>query len=84
MASRGTVGERLRNARFDRGVTQVQLARILGMPQAVVSKIERGLYDPENYLERIEEWLREGTAPSRRAPIGPYPATHHPDAKARS
>ena len=35
------VGQRLRQARRDAGLTQAQVAEILGRPQSYVSKIER-------------------------------------------
>ena len=36
------VGQRLRQARRDAGLTQAQVAEILGRPQSYVSKCERG------------------------------------------
>jgi transcriptional regulator with XRE-family HTH domain len=40
--SKAEVGERVRAARLQRGLTQVELAKALGVKQANVSAIERG------------------------------------------
>jgi len=39
---RRTIGERVRALRFDRGLTQAELARTLGLSQSRLSEIERG------------------------------------------
>jgi transcriptional regulator with XRE-family HTH domain len=41
---------RLRKARIDAGMTQVEVAEVLGKPQSYVSKVETG----ERYLDVIE------------------------------
>ncbi len=41
--SRKEIGERLRTLREERRITQVELARMLGMHQASLSQIERGV-----------------------------------------
>jgi ribosome-binding protein aMBF1 (putative translation factor) len=40
-------GRRIRDFRKTRGVTQIELARILGMHQAAISRLERGQQFPD-------------------------------------
>ncbi len=40
------MGERLRELRQKRGLTQIDLAERMGMPQGRISEIERGLHVP--------------------------------------
>jgi transcriptional regulator with XRE-family HTH domain len=49
------LGQRLRQARRDAGMTQMQVAAILGKPQSYVSKIERARrrVDPIEFAELV-------------------------------
>lgn len=40
------VGERLKSRRLERKLTQQELARLIGMDQALISKLERGVHSP--------------------------------------
>lgn len=40
------VGERLKSRRLERKLTQQELARLIGMDQALISKLERGIHSP--------------------------------------
>ncbi len=53
-----TLGERLRHTRKGKGLTQREVADLLGIKQSTVSRIESGKLSPEERHERaIEEWL---------------------------
>lgn len=41
-----TVGERIRHARKERGMTQYELAALCDMPQHAISKYENNIWDP--------------------------------------
>ncbi len=48
------LGLQFRDARAQRGLTQVELARLSGIPQADISRIERGAGNPtETTLQRL-------------------------------
>jgi len=52
------VGERLRSAREERGLTQTELGRLVGIDQAIISKMERGKHTPRlDTLRRIADGL---------------------------
>lgn len=46
----GVLGSRLRKARENTGLTQVQVAQRLGVTNAALSNYERGLRDPDTEL----------------------------------
>jgi transcriptional regulator with XRE-family HTH domain len=59
-----TAAEYLRGARKKRGVTQVQLAAILGCSNAHISQIESGAANPSKRLQAaIEAWVMESKTP---------------------
>lgn len=66
-------GRRLREARKERGLTQGQLARTLGMSQGTLSELEREAYsstrgaDLARELGVRAEWLLSGTGPKHEA-----------------
>lgn len=41
-----TFGERLRAARIERGITEAEVARELGLTQGAISKFEHGIREP--------------------------------------
>lgn len=43
-----TFGERLKAERIKKGVTEVEVAKALGIGQAFVSKLENGIKNPSN------------------------------------
>ena len=48
------IGEKIRNAREDKDLSQEQVARLIPMNQSGYSKIERGVQEPSlNQLRRI-------------------------------
>jgi transcriptional regulator with XRE-family HTH domain len=56
-----TLGEQLRNERRRRGLTQVRLARRLGVSQQTITKLETGeTTRDERVLAVVLEFLREG------------------------
>lgn len=62
--------DRLKKARKDAGLTQVELAERAGIKQASVSEIERGLTRTSGYLVKMAQvcgvdplWLAEGVVP---------------------
>lgn len=64
------MGQRVRHARTQRGVTQAQLAHASGLKQADVSKIENGLIQQTTAVARLAHalgcdamWLELGTGP---------------------
>lgn len=49
-----TLGLQFRDARVERELTQVELAKLSGIPQADISRIERGAGNPtETTLQRL-------------------------------
>ena len=67
------IGSRMAKARTDRGVTQVELAKRLGVRQAMVSMIEAGEAEYSDELgKRIKSWIDSGEGPKEKAPRGPY------------
>ncbi|MBF0334031.1 MAG: helix-turn-helix transcriptional regulator [Alphaproteobacteria bacterium] len=55
------LGEAIRRQREGRGLTQMQVAEMLGIRQGYLSKIERGKLEPSAKLAKvIETWLLEG------------------------
>lgn len=57
------LGEMLRDARKDAGMTQVELAEVLGVRQGTVSRWEKGWPPGDEYREVIEEALRVDLSP---------------------
>ena len=54
------VGDRLRNERLRRGMTQQELAEYFGIYHCNLSKWEQGLRTPRpHYLRRLREWFQE-------------------------
>jgi transcriptional regulator with XRE-family HTH domain len=74
--SRASLGEKLRKARKEAGLTQAELAKRLGKSQALVSSVERGADSAgERYVKAVLEacwlppdWRAKRTGP---APVGP-------------
>jgi XRE family transcriptional regulator, regulator of sulfur utilization len=53
-----TLGLQFRDARVARGLTQEELSRLTGVPQADISRIERGAGNPtESTLQRLAHAL---------------------------
>ncbi|MDR2365837.1 MAG: helix-turn-helix transcriptional regulator [Zoogloeaceae bacterium] len=72
-----TFGQRLREARKEAGMTQLQLARLVGLAQATISNIEseRNQGSVESTalaraLRVLPDWLAEGRGPKRRQDDG--------------
>ena len=66
------VGDRLRNERIRRGMTQRELADHLGVYKPVISKWERGLTTPRpHYLLKLREWFG-GNVPSHSLRIDEF------------
>lgn len=66
-------GQRLRKARLDRGVTVVELAKILHIGHPMVSMIENDEAEPGAELSgRILTWIRSGSGPRTKPKRGPY------------
>jgi DNA-binding XRE family transcriptional regulator len=52
------IGQRVRMLRKERGLKQAELAKMAGLTQAAISRIEAGGVDPElDTLERLSEAL---------------------------
>lgn len=52
------LGEKIRNVRKDRGITQVQLAHSIGKDQQSIQRLETGNINPSYiYLQEIAEGL---------------------------
>jgi transcriptional regulator with XRE-family HTH domain len=75
------VSQRLITARRERGLTQAQIARALGVANTTVSRWERGLARPHlrhvtplaNLLEKPADWFgfpERGDAARRRSKVG--------------
>lgn len=66
------LGEQLRSARKGRKTTQAQLAKLLGVEQAMISMLEAGTTRAGPMLEgKIRAWIRGGEG-AGAAPRGPY------------
>jgi transcriptional regulator with XRE-family HTH domain len=82
LASRAAaVSQRLMQARRERGLTQAEIARALGVANTTVSRWERGLARPHlrhvmplaNLLEKPADWFgfpERGDAARRRSKVG--------------
>jgi transcriptional regulator with XRE-family HTH domain len=67
------IGDRMRKARLDRGMTQPQLAKYLRVGQAMLSMIESGEAEASDDLaRRISDWIASGKGPQEQAKRGPY------------
>lgn len=71
-----TLGDRLRRARIERGVTEAELATRLGIRQSAVSMLEAGEMEPsDDLVTRVKAWLASGggtTKAGRKSGRGPY------------
>lgn len=75
MAARTTFGRRLRALRQTRGISQVELARMIGRHQTVIGPYERDEYEPSREvveklamaLESSPEYLYFGRSPQQTA-----------------
>lgn len=63
-----TLGNRLRSCRKERGVSQTEVGKAVGMSQANVSDLENDLYPTSVYIVKLAEyfgvtpqWLEKGT-----------------------
>lgn len=65
-----TLGERIRQARIDRGLSQAALARAIGISQAAVVKIEKGNTVQSKHLPQIETFLGLDSLPLEVPIIG--------------
>ncbi len=73
MAAPSDLGNRMAKARVDRGVTQGDLAKRLGVRQAMVSMIESGEAEySEDLAGRIKTFINSGAGPTQKSPRGPY------------
>ena len=62
------LGKVLRNARCEKGLTQTDVARHIGVGQSYVASLERGVYYPGKYLEALWAFLDiQEPPPSRKA-----------------
>ena len=53
------IGEKIRNAREDMDISQIEMARLIPMNQSNYSKIERGIQEPNmTQLKRICQILK--------------------------
>lgn len=84
-----TFGDRVREARKKRGMTQKQLASASGLSQTTISDIERGRNDSSADIVPLAralgvnaEWLADGRGP--RYPGGQPPAMPPPAAAAQT
>lgn len=65
------IGRKLRTKRVARDVTQVQLAKALGVTQAALSMIEDGKFQPADELHgKILRWIAGGGGIVGKAPRG--------------
>ena len=46
-----------RLARLERDLTQVQLSKISGVPQSIISMVERGMVTKPEYMGRLQKAL---------------------------
>lgn len=59
-----SLGERLRQSRLDRGLSQVQLAEQLGLHQSAVNRLERGQrVGSKSTRDLVEAWLTRSAQP---------------------
>lgn len=73
-----TLKDRLKFARKNAGLSQVELAERVGIKQASISEIERGLTRSSGHLVKIAQacgvdpvWLSEGVRPAGQANVNP-------------
>ena len=52
----GKIIQRLKSARLEKGLTQTELGKKLGLPQSHISKIEQGLTNPQ--LSTVRDMAR--------------------------
>jgi putative transcriptional regulator len=73
--SRSALGNRLKEARIDRGLTQAELARVVGVSRKTVNTVENEVFIPSTVLSlrlarafgvRVEDlfYLIDGDAPA--------------------
>jgi transcriptional regulator with XRE-family HTH domain len=67
------LGARLAEVRKERGVTQADLAKRLGVRQAMVSMIETNEAEyGEDLARRIKTFIDSGAGATQKSPRGPY------------
>ncbi|OZI23602.1 hypothetical protein CAL26_09175 [Bordetella genomosp. 9] len=79
-----SIGDRIREARKSKGLTQGDLAKRVGLSQGTIGHIEAGRNEGSRYLVRIAavlgvrpEWLETGRGET--APFWPFPADITPE-----
>lgn len=67
----GSTGLQVKERRTSRGLTQRQLAELVGTTQGIISRIENGTYlPPEDLLQRIWDALKTPSGPQEAQPQG--------------
>lgn len=76
--SRGSLADRMKDARVKRAATQAQLADLLHVKQATVSMFEAGELSAisDDLAQRIQSWIDSGKKPPQKAKRGPYKKDH--------
>lgn len=77
--------QRMKTARLERNMTQIQLADRLGVRQSMVSMIESGEVTEDArdatdqyggaLAKRIDAWIESGSGPTKKTVRGPYKKT---------
>ena len=69
--SKKTIGKKLKAARLKKGISIRALADEIGVSAMTLSRVERGLTDPDYFTrQNIEKWIKTGKdqdAPARRS-----------------
>ena len=60
---KGPIGTWLRAAREKRNVTEAELAKLLGVDQSMIARVEKGEAAPSSDLHRkLVDWIQNGHA----------------------
>lgn len=67
----GSLGVQIKEQRRSRGLTQRQLAELVGTTQGIISRVENGTYlPPEDMLQKIRDALKAPAGPQDSQPQG--------------
>lgn len=66
----GNIGQAVKRARLERGLTQLQAAEQMGINQATLSRIERGQKPDPKTLGSVKRWLAKAKALNRHDDTG--------------